>query len=136
MSRFPTASRCRRTSGRLYVSNSDWPKDALLMQFPVSDDLTLGDGGLFFDTGHLIGESVTTARQTAFKSTAPAMFLRPGLTVCSSVNAGGKHLGTIVMPEVAANIGWGDDGRTLYITASKSLYRIRLSTDGLNYREH
>ena len=26
----------------------------------------------------------------------------------------GRHLGTISTPEVAANCGWGDDGRTLY----------------------
>ena len=29
----------------------------------------------------------------------------------------GTHLGTIRVPEVPANVGWGDDGRNLYITA-------------------
>lgn len=48
-------------------------------------------------------------------------------------NAQGKHLGTIELDEVAANVGWGDDGKTLYITASTSLYRIRLSAEGLVY---
>jgi gluconolactonase len=42
----------------------------------------------------------------------------------------GTHLGTIQMPEVTANVGWGDDGRTLYMTGSTSLYRIRLTTAG------
>ncbi len=33
--------------------------------------------------------------------------------------------------EVPANVGWGDDGRTLYMTAQTGLYRIRLTTEGL-----
>jgi gluconolactonase len=44
----------------------------------------------------------------------------------------GKHLGTIKVPEVVANVAWGDkDGKTLYITASTSLYRIKLSVPGV-----
>lgn len=46
-------------------------------------------------------------------------------------NAQGRHLGTIVMPEPAANLTWGDDDyRTLYITATTSVYRIRTKTHG------
>ena len=44
----------------------------------------------------------------------------------------GKHLGTIKVPEVVSNVAWGDkDGRTLYITASTSLYRIKLRIPGV-----
>src|SRR5215467_5094471 len=44
----------------------------------------------------------------------------------------GKHLGTIKVPERVSNVAWGDaDGKTLYITASTSLYRIKLSATGL-----
>ena len=42
----------------------------------------------------------------------------------------GKHLGTIRPPEALTNVGWGDDGRTLYITGRTALYRIRLSARG------
>ena len=42
-----------------------------------------------------------------------------------------RHLGTIRAPEVAANCGWGDDGRTLSITAQTGVYRIRLDTAGV-----
>ncbi len=43
----------------------------------------------------------------------------------------GKHLGTIKVPEVVSNVAWGDkDGKTLYITASTSLYRIKLNVRG------
>jgi gluconolactonase len=41
----------------------------------------------------------------------------------------GRHLGTIAPPEAPHNLAWGDDdGRTLYITALTSIYRIRLAT--------
>ena len=41
-------------------------------------------------------------------------------------------LGRIVMPEVTANLAWGDtDWQTLYMTASTSLYRIRLNVKGI-----
>ena len=42
----------------------------------------------------------------------------------------GTHLGTLELPEALTNVGWGDDGRTLYITGRTALYRIRLSTAG------
>ncbi|HZQ68710.1 MAG TPA: SMP-30/gluconolactonase/LRE family protein [Terriglobales bacterium] len=43
----------------------------------------------------------------------------------------GNHLGTIVMPEQPANLTWGEkDRKTLYITATTSVYRLRTSTTG------
>jgi gluconolactonase len=43
----------------------------------------------------------------------------------------GHHLGTIAMPEQPANLGWGDkDYRTLYITATTSVYRLRTKARG------
>ena len=43
----------------------------------------------------------------------------------------GNHLGTIVMPEQPANLAWGDpDYGTLYITATKSVYKLRTSAKG------
>jgi len=43
----------------------------------------------------------------------------------------GNHLGTILLPESAANLNWGDaDYRTLYITASTSVYRLKTRTRG------
>ena len=42
----------------------------------------------------------------------------------------GRHLGTIRAPEVVANVGWGDDGRSLYITAETGVYRVKLTAAG------
>jgi gluconolactonase len=46
-------------------------------------------------------------------------------------DAQGNHLGTISMPEQPANLTWGDkDDRTLYITATTSVYRLETKTQG------
>jgi gluconolactonase len=46
-------------------------------------------------------------------------------------DAKGNHLGTIVMPEQPANLNWGDkDYRTLYITATTSVYRLEMKARG------
>jgi gluconolactonase len=46
----------------------------------------------------------------------------------------GKHIGTIKVPERVSNVAWGDNaGKTLYITASTSLYRLRLKVPGMRY---
>ncbi|MGL5063560.1 MAG: SMP-30/gluconolactonase/LRE family protein [Microcoleus sp.] len=48
----------------------------------------------------------------------------------------GKLLGKIPVPETATNVAWGDkDYKTLYITASKSLYRIRLKIAGVRSKK-
>jgi len=47
------------------------------------------------------------------------------------LSADGKHLGTIKTPEPPANCNWGDDGKTLYITAVTSVYRIKLAVAGV-----
>ena len=53
-------------------------------------------------------------------------------------NAQGRHLGTIVLPEQPANLTWGDkDYRTLYITATTSVYRLQMQVQGyVPYLEH
>ncbi|MDP3463168.1 MAG: SMP-30/gluconolactonase/LRE family protein [Bacteroidales bacterium] len=47
------------------------------------------------------------------------------------LNASGNYLGTIRTPLSPANCGWGDeDFKTLYITARRHVYRIRLNVQG------
>lgn len=44
----------------------------------------------------------------------------------------GHHLGTIAMPEQPANLTWGEkDYRTLYVTATTSVYRLQTLTTGI-----
>lgn len=44
----------------------------------------------------------------------------------------GKHLGTLHVAELPANMAWGDaDGKTLYLAARTGLYRVRLAIPGI-----
>jgi gluconolactonase len=48
------------------------------------------------------------------------------------LDAAGRLLGRIVMPEVTANLAWGGpDWRTLYLTASTSLFRLQMRVPGI-----
>jgi len=48
------------------------------------------------------------------------------------LNPEGNRLGVITVPELPANLAWGDsDRKTLYITARSSLYRVRLNVAGV-----
>jgi gluconolactonase len=54
------------------------------------------------------------------------------------VSAAGKVLGQIVVPEVVANIAFAEDGRTVYLTGSTSIYRLTAKIPGeipLYYRK-
>ena len=43
----------------------------------------------------------------------------------------GLRLGTIPIPEQAANLNWGDeDWKSLYVTANTSVYRVQLAVAG------
>jgi sugar lactone lactonase YvrE len=48
------------------------------------------------------------------------------------LNSEGRRLGIITVPELPANLCWGDeDWKTLYITARTSLYKVRLNVAGI-----
>jgi gluconolactonase len=42
----------------------------------------------------------------------------------------GKVLGQIIIPEIVANIAFAGDGKTVYLTGSTSLYRLRIKIPG------
>lgn len=47
------------------------------------------------------------------------------------ITPAGNILGQLVLPEVAANLAFADAGKTAYITASSSIYRLSLATPGV-----
>ncbi|MBV8708420.1 MAG: SMP-30/gluconolactonase/LRE family protein, partial [Acidobacteriaceae bacterium] len=109
----------------LYLSNSD-EKRKVWMRYDVGPDGTPVNGRLFFDvtaeTANGLPDGMKVDAQGNLYCAGPG-----GIWIFSPE---GKHLGTIKMPEVTANCNWGDDGKTLYITASTSLYRIKLLVSG------
>jgi len=42
----------------------------------------------------------------------------------------GKHIGTIKPGESPANCAWAGDGKTLYITATTGIYRVKVAVAG------
>jgi gluconolactonase len=50
-----------------------------------------------------------------------------GVWVC---RANGTLLGRIVLPELPANLAWGEDGSVLFLTARTSVYRLATRTRG------
>ncbi len=110
---------------KLYVNDSE---KGYIRVFDVKSDGTLENGRLFAELKDPSQKGVPDGMKVDEKgnvySTGPG-----GVWVFSP---SGQRLGKIQVPEVAANLGWGDeDYKTLYITASNSLYRIRLKIPGV-----
>ncbi len=110
----------------LYVANSDEQKK-IWMRYDVKTDGTLTNGKIFADvtanTSKGLPDGMKVDAQGNVYATGPG-----GVWV---FHPDGKHLGTIATAETPANCGWGDDGKTLYITAETGIYKIRLAVEGL-----
>lgn len=109
----------------LYVDNSE-PKK-IWMRYKVQPDGSLTEGKVFYDATSDSRPGAPDGMKVDEKgnvySTGPG-----GVWIFTPE---GKPLGTILMPEKAANLAWaGDDRKTLYITASSSIYRIHLNVAG------
>jgi gluconolactonase len=112
----------------LYVANSEREK-AVLMAFPVRPDGSLGNGKVFFDVTAAVSkqkpgvpDGLKVSADGTVWATGPG-----GVLVYSSQ---GKHLGTLATGVATANLAFGDDGSTLYITADKNLVRVRTRVKG------
>ena len=110
----------------LYVDNSGARK--IWMRYPVKPDGTLGAGTVFYDAsaeprpGNPDGMKVD--RTGNVYSAGPG-----GVWIFSPA---GKHVATILVPEVVSNVNWGGlDGKSLFITATTSVYQIDLKVPGV-----
>lgn len=110
----------------LYVDSSD-PKHKIWMRYDVKPDGSVTNGKLFYDATSNTEDGLPDGMKVDQKGNVYSA--GPGGVVV--ISPAGKHLGTIEPGERVANCNWGDDGRTLYITASTSLYRIRLKIPGV-----
>lgn len=114
---------------RLYVNDSE---QGYIRVFDVKSNGTLENGKLFAELKDPnqkgVPDGMKVDQEGNVYSTGPG-----GVWIFSP---SGNLLGKIEVPEVAANIAWGDrDYKTLYITASNSLYRIRLKISGVRSRQ-
>jgi gluconolactonase len=110
----------------LYIAVSD-PQHKVWMQYDVKADGTVTNGKVLLDSTSAPGDGgpdgIKVDKKGNIYGAGPG-----GVWVISPQ---GKHLGTFHIPEKVANCNWGDDGKTLYVTASSSLYRIRLKIPGV-----
>lgn len=113
----------------LYVTNwdtRDIHHTKTLWRYEVKGDGALTGGKVLFDWNFTEGDEALDGMKVDKKGnlfvSAPG-----GVWVLSPE---GKLLGKIVTPERPANMAWGDDGKSLYMTAHSSLYKIRVTTGG------
>jgi gluconolactonase len=108
----------------IYVCNSG-PKMAV-HQYRVAPDGSLAEGrilvGFSDGSGPGVPDGMKVDSRGNIWTTAPG-----GIRV---VAPDGQILGQIKLPETAANLAWADGGRTLYITAQTSVYRLKVRTLG------
>jgi len=109
----------------LYVANSD-PARRVWMRYEVKPDGSLGTGTVFYDLASVPERGIPDG----LKLDAAGNLFGTGPAGVWVISPAGKALGRIEPPEVPANVAWGEDGKTLYMTARTSVYRIRLNAVG------
>ena len=107
----------------LYVNDTDRQH---IRRFRLSSDGSLTDGRLWVD---LFGEEPGVADGMKFDSHGYLYCSGPGGVQVYDSEA--QLIGRLLTPEVAANFTWGDaDLYSLYLTATSSLYRVRVKVPG------
>ncbi|PYM12521.1 MAG: gluconolactonase [Candidatus Rokuibacteriota bacterium] len=93
--------------------------------FDVRPDGTLANGRLLLDMASEdpgVPDGLKVDRRGNVFCTGPG-----GVWVC---RPDGVLLGRIVLPELPANLAWGEDGSVLFLTARTSVYRLPTKTAG------
>ena len=113
----------------LYVSNwdiRDIHKTKVVWRYEVAKDGSLSNGKEFYNMNQTKGDEALDGMKVDL---AGNIFVSaPGGVWILSPDA--KLLGIIEGPERPANMAWGDDGKTLYLTAHTGLYKIRTKNGG------
>jgi len=109
----------------LYANGS---RDKTVRAYDVQADDTLANSRLFFDLGKDARPGITDGMKVDTKGNV----WESGPTGVWVISPEGKHLGTILVPELVANVEFGDpDHKTLYIAARSSVYKIRVNVPGV-----
>lgn len=114
----------------LYVAQSD--TKAFIMAYPIKKDGSLGAGKLLFDASYLNKQGLQGAPDGLKVDFQGNIFTTgPGGVLILSPE--GKLLGRIETGAATANLAWGEDGSTLFITADMYLLKIKTKTKGANF---
>jgi gluconolactonase len=116
----------------LYVSNAD-RAHLIWMAYAVQEDGTLGAGRLLYDgTATLAGRRGTA---DGMKVDAEGNIIGAGPGGVYVFAPDGALLGWFDFGGNVGNVAWGEDGRSLFITANAAVYRVRLGTRGAGWPE-
>jgi gluconolactonase len=114
----------------LYLTDVD-PARSAWLAYDVLPDGGIANGRVLFDAtgvshkGRGAPDGIKVDREGHLFGAGPG-----GIYV---IAPDGTHLGTLVTGVATGNLAWGGDGATLYITADRALYRIRLDTRGAGF---
>ncbi len=108
----------------LYVANSD-AENKVWYAYTVIHGI-IGNPRIFYD----VNDQSSEGAADGMKVDTEGNLFATGPGGVWVFDPDGTHLGTIKPDEVPANVAWGDDGSTLYMTARTGLYRVTLSTSG------
>ena len=108
----------------LYVANSD-AENKVWYAYTVIHGI-IGNSRIFYD----VNDQSSEGAADGMKVDTEGNLFATGPGGVWVFDPDGTHLGTIKPDEVPANVAWGDDGSTLYMTARTGLYRVKLSTSG------
>jgi gluconolactonase len=115
---------------RLYVAQSD-QNAAIWRVFDVKPDGTIENSRILFDATSM-GKTRRGLPDGLKIDTEGNLFATgPGGVLVFSPK--GQHLGTIQTGQATSNCAFGDDGRTLYMTADDFLMRVKLKTKGMGF---
>jgi gluconolactonase len=114
----------------LYVAQSD-STAAIWRVFDVKPDGTLGASRVLFDSTAMT--KTLKGLPDGLKIDTEGNLFATGPGGVLVISPQGKHLGTIFTGQATANCAFGDDGRTLYITADMYLMRVRVKAKGRGF---
>jgi gluconolactonase len=114
----------------LYVANSD-PERAIWMAFPLNADGSLGPGRVLADVTAMVGKSPGLPDGLKLDRNGNLFATGPGGVHIYAPD--GTRLGRLDTGEATANVAWGDDGGTLYLTADMYLCRVKTRTRGMGW---
>lgn len=111
----------------LYVAQSD-PEAAIWKAFPVKEDGTLGKSRILYDATHWVGQRPGLPDGMAVDKQGHIWATGPGGVLVFTPE--GKLLGRLNTGQRTANCTFGEDGKTLFVTADAYLCRVRTRVTG------
>jgi gluconolactonase len=114
----------------LYVANSD-PDMAVWKAFNVKEDGNIENGRVFLDVTKMA--ETKPGLPDGMKVDQHGNLFASGPGGIFIITPQGKHLGTIVTGQHTSNCAFGDDGKTLYMTADDYIMRIKINTAGIGF---